>query len=52
MESLHMTYTEVMHTPYMNLLALQADKLRVEYSEKKEVEKVSGKEMLNRKKNK
>ena len=50
MDGLHMSYTEVMTTPYVNLVIMMADKLRVEYEPKEEVQKLSGREMLEKKK--
>lgn len=53
MENLHLSYREVYEElPYILLLAMSADKPRVEYGEKDEVEvkKVSGKELLKQKK--
>ncbi|MDR3142701.1 MAG: hypothetical protein LBU37_13395 [Tannerellaceae bacterium] len=52
METLGMTYNEVMHAPYVLLLFMQHDKIRVDYSESgkaEETETLSGKEMLKRK---
>jgi len=45
-----MTYSEVMYTPYSLLLAIMADKLRVVSGNGTVTQKLSGKEMLARKK--
>ena len=50
MDGLHMSYTEVMTTPYVNLVVMMSDKLRIEYEPKEEVQKLSGREMLEKKK--
>lgn len=50
-ESLHMSKEEVLHTPYRLLVMMQHDKVRVEYGkEEKEVVKMSGKELMAKKK--
>jgi hypothetical protein len=54
METLGMSYSEVLHAPYSLLLMMQNDKIRVDYSDTKKpgntekVEHISGKEMLKR----
>lgn len=52
MEELNMSYREVMNTPYSLLLMMQSDKIRPDYESKSNVksEKISGKDMLKRKK--
>ncbi|MBP3245547.1 MAG: hypothetical protein J6M59_10670 [Bacteroidaceae bacterium] len=49
MESLHLTYEDVFERiPYRNLVLMSRDKLHVVFGKKKEVRKVSGKEMAQR----
>lgn len=50
METLHLTYKEVLEIPYENLLLMQKDKLHAVYGTK--IERKSGKEILNYKKKK
>lgn len=48
MDSLHLTYDEVVHKiPYRNLVVMQRDKLHVVYGDK--VETVSARSMMGRK---
>ena len=47
-ENLKMSYSEVMNTEYSLLLMMQHDKPHVDYNSE-EVERISGKEMLKRK---
>jgi hypothetical protein len=52
METLGMSYNEVLHTPYGLLLMMQNDRIRVDYSdsgEKNETRRMTGKEMLKKK---
>ncbi|MDR1582898.1 MAG: hypothetical protein LBS55_06500 [Prevotellaceae bacterium] len=51
METLGMSYGEVLHTPYSLLLMMQNDKIRIDYSDKSKegATKMSGKEMLKKK---
>lgn len=50
METLHLTYKEVLEIPYENLLLMQKDKLHAVYGTK--IEHKSGKEILKYKKRK
>ena len=51
-DTLHLTYTEVFEViPYRNLLMMQRDKLHAVYGGRK-VERISGKELVNRRKKK
>jgi len=53
MEALNLSYDEVMNMPYSLLLMMQKDKIRPDYGrEKEKTTKVSGKDMLQRKKRK
>ncbi len=49
MENLGLSYSEIMNMEYRLLLMMQHDKPRVDY-DTEESEKVSGKDMLKRKK--
>jgi hypothetical protein len=51
METLGMSYREVLHTPYRLMLMLQHDRIRVDYGSENgdKAVKISGKEMLKRK---
>jgi hypothetical protein len=52
METLGMSYNEILHTPYGSLLMMQNDKIRVDYSSGEKTDKVrnmTGKEMLKKK---
>jgi hypothetical protein len=52
METLGMSYNEVIHHPYSLLTMMQNDKIRVDYSDSKgsdKVKKMTGKEMLKKK---
>jgi hypothetical protein len=52
METLGMSYDEVLHTPYGLLLMMQNDKIRIDYSSGEKTDKVrnmTGKEMLKKK---
>lgn len=49
-DSLHMSKSEVMRTEYVLLTIMVADKMRIEHEPEVEVKKVSGREMLERKK--
>ena len=52
MEGLHLSYSEVWEViPYRQLLLMSTDKLSIDYSEKEEVEVISGREMLKRQRN-
>lgn len=46
------TYKEALHTPFRVLTIMQADKVRADYEEHDEVQKLSGREMMERKRNK
>ena len=51
-DTLHLSYTEVFEIiPYRNLLMMQRDKLRAVYGGQK-VNRISGKELANRRKKK
>lgn len=51
MENLHLSYDDVVYRiPYRNLLIMNKDKLHVVYGTK--IEKVSGKSMAHRRRNK
>lgn len=51
MENLHLSYSEVFEIiPYRNLLIMNKDKLHQVYGEK--IQKVSGKELAERRRNK
>lgn len=50
MENLHLSYGEVFEElPYILLLVMSADKLRVVYDKEDEIEMVSGRELMEQK---
>jgi hypothetical protein len=48
-DDLKMTFGDIMEMDYRLLVMMQADKPRADYSDTEEVENVSGKDMLKRK---
>ena len=46
------TYKEALHTPFRVLTIMQAEKVRADYEEHDEIQQLSGREMMERKRNK